>query len=222
MEKGFWAVPKLIANNADLSFKAKMIAGILWTRKNADFQAYPSRKYMAESLGVSTDTIDRGIKELKEKAGLKVQRAGLRRNNRYSFSYWDPESAELPNQDSATVPIQESATVQSPIVRDNKKDNTVVDDGSSNIKEIIFYFRSKVKLIKGYEPEISWAKEGALVKQRLRNYQPKKLKNLIDWYLSSQYSERFGDCLAVCLSTRIINLWKASNASIPFYYRKFL
>jgi hypothetical protein len=65
---------------------------------------------MAESLGVSTDTIDRGIKELKEKAGLKVQRAGLRKNNRYSFPYWDPESAELPNQDSATMPFQESAT----------------------------------------------------------------------------------------------------------------
>jgi hypothetical protein len=114
MEKGFWAVPKLIANNADLTFKAKMIAGILWTRKNADFQAFPSRKYMAE-----------------------FQRAGLRRNNRYSFHYWDPESAELLNPDSATVPTQESATVQSPIVRDNKKDNTVVDEGSSKVKEII-------------------------------------------------------------------------------------
>jgi hypothetical protein len=142
--------------------------------------------------------------------------------NRWECPQIHPESAELPNQDSATVPTQESATVQSPIVRDNKKDNTVVDEGSSKVKEIIFYFRSKVKLIKGYEPEISWAKEGALVKQRLRNYQPEKLKNLIDWYLSSRYSERFGDCLAVCLSTRIINHWKASNASIPFYYRKFL
>jgi len=51
--------------------------------KNSDFQAFPSRNYMADALGISTKTIDRGIRELKEKAGLRVERKGLRRNNRY-------------------------------------------------------------------------------------------------------------------------------------------
>lgn len=69
--KGFWAIPKSIAKRKDLSLKAKLVAGILWTRKNSDFEAFPSRRYMAEALGVSTDTIDRAIKELKDKAGLR-------------------------------------------------------------------------------------------------------------------------------------------------------
>ncbi|MDD2666642.1 MAG: helix-turn-helix domain-containing protein [Methanocellales archaeon] len=218
MEKGFWAIPKSIAKRKDLSFKAKLITGILWTRKNSDFEAFPSRNYMANALGVSTDTIDRGIRELKEKAGLKVKREGLKRNNRYFFPDWD-ESAELPNSDSATLPTQESAALPTPIVRESNKDNTVVDESSSLVKEIISHFKSKVKEVKGYDPEISWAKESWLVKQRLAKYEPEKLKELISWYLSSKHSERLGDSLAVCLSTNIINLWKASKASIPYYYR---
>lgn len=220
MEKGFWAIPKSIAINSRLSSRAKLIAGILWTRKNADFQAFPSRRYMAEALGISTKTVDRAIEELIGKAGLKVKREGLRKNNRYSFKDWgESDSSKLSTPEKTTLSHQEGTTLSTPIVRDNEKDITVVDDDSSLVKEIISYFISKVKRIKGYEPEISWAKEGALVKQRLRNYKPEKLRELIDWYLSSQHSERSGDCLAVCLSTRIINLWKASIASIPYYYR---
>ena len=32
---------------------------------------------MAEALGISMKTVDRGIRELKEKVGLKVERKGL-------------------------------------------------------------------------------------------------------------------------------------------------
>jgi len=219
MEKGFWAVPKSIAKKTELSSKAKLIAGILWTRKNAALQAYPSRKYMAEALGVSTDTIDRGIQELKEKAGLIVKREGLGRNNRYLLNEWTLESSELPNPDFNILTTENCSNVPTPIVRDNNKDITFVNDCSSLVKEIIYYFTSKVRKLKGYEPEISWVKEGALIKQRLVKYKPEELKELIDWYLSSQHSEKSGDCLAVVLSARIINLWKASKVGIPFYYR---
>lgn len=65
--KGFWAIPKSIAKKRDLSFKAKLVAGILWTRKNGDFEAFPSRRYMAEALGTSVKTVDRAVKELQEK-----------------------------------------------------------------------------------------------------------------------------------------------------------
>jgi len=63
-----------IAKRRDLSLRAKLVAGILWTKKNYDFEAFPSREYMTEALRISKDTVDRAIKELKEKAGLKVER----------------------------------------------------------------------------------------------------------------------------------------------------
>lgn len=74
-------------------------------------------------------------------------------------------------------------------------------------QEIISFFISQVKERKGFEPEISWAKEGKLLKQKLVKYTPDKLKDLIAWYLDSKHSEKLGTSLAVCLSAHIINLW---------------
>ena len=78
---------------------------------------------------------------------------------------------------------------------------------SSPVKEIISYFKSQVKEIKGFDPEISWAKDSKLVKQRLAKYTPEQFKDLITWYLESKHSERLGVSLATCLSAYIINLW---------------
>lgn len=210
--KGFWAIPKLIACKKDLSLKAKLIAGILWTRKNADFMAFPSREYMSKALGISIPSVDRAIKELKEKAGLKIERRGLRKTNLYYFPDWD-ELSELIVSESSTLMSQESSGLMTPIVRDNKVRNTIVDEESSLIKDIFSFFKRKVKQIKGYEPEINWAKEGKIVKQRLKKYKPDEIKEIIDWYLQSKHSEKLGDSLAICLSANIINLWKASKAS---------
>lgn len=218
MEKGFWAVPKSIAERKDLSFKAKLVAGILWTRKDPDFKAFPSRKYMAEALRVSVKTIDRAIKELKEKAELKVERKGLGRNNRYYLPNWD-KSPEVRISESSTSSTHKSSTSPTPIVRDYKKDNTVVDEKPSSVKEIFSYFRSKVRETKGFDPEISWAKDGRMIKLRLKKYSPDQIKDLIDWYLVSKFSEKLGVSLATCLSTYVINLWKAGVASQPSYPR---
>jgi len=169
--RGFWAIPKSIAKRKDLSFKAKLVAGILWTRKNSDFEVFPSRKYMVEVLGVSKDTVDRAIKELKEKAGLKVERKGLRRNNRYCIPDWEAAELRFP----------ESATLQTQIVRDNIERNTVVDAKASFIPIILNYFRELVGETRGFLAEIDYAKDGKLVKQRLKNYSPDELKELIKW-----------------------------------------
>ncbi|MFZ6016827.1 MAG: helix-turn-helix domain-containing protein [Nitrospirota bacterium] len=214
MNKGFWAIPKSISKREDLSFKAKLIAGVLWTRKNSDFQAFPSRRYMAEALGTSIKTIDRGIKELKEKALLEVKREGLGRNNRYYFPDWD--SSDFPGMSSPEwrgLSTQERTGVSTPIVRDYIKDNTFVDDKTSSVKEVFSYFKDKVKAFKGFVPEIEWAKDGKLAKKRLKNYSLDEIRQLIDWYLDSKYCQRLGVSLAVCLSSLVINLWKTEKAS---------
>lgn len=220
MEKGFWAVPKSITKRKDLGFRAKLITGILWSMKDSEFKSYPSRKYLAKSLGISTKTIDRGIKELKEKAGLKVKREGLRRNNRYHLPDWD-NSSNLSILEKTDLGSPEKTDRSNPILIDNSNISTIVDDKkSSQLKNIISYFVKRVREIKGYTPEINWAKDGQLIKQRLKKYTQEQIEDLINWYLHSKHTERLGDSLAICLSTNIVNLWKASRVSHEFFLDK--
>jgi len=218
MEKGFWAIPKSIAKRKDLSLKAKLVVGVLWTRKDSDFKAFPSRRYIAEALGVSIKSVDRGIKELKERTNLRVERKGLRRNNRYLLPDWNGSNApNLSSFEKTVMPTQGSSTVSTPILRDYKKDNTVVGEKASSVKEIFSYFKKRVRDSKGFDPEINWVKDGRMIKLRLKKYRPDQIKELIKWYLSSSISERLGVSLATCLSTYVINLWKASVSSQPIY-----
>lgn len=220
MKKGFWAIPKSIAKRRDLSLKAKLVAGILWTRKNSDFQAFPSRRYMAEALGISTKTVDRGIKELKERAGLRAERKGLRKNNRYYFPDWD-ESSDVSPSEGTMVSTQESTGLSTPIVREYKKDITVVDEKDSSALDVFEYFKNRVREVKGFEPEIDWSKDGKLAKKRLKKYSLEEIKQLIDWYLSSKHFEKFGASLSICLSAFMINLWKASKSGQTNIIEKF-
>lgn len=217
MEKGFWAVPKSIARRKDLCPRTKLVAGILWTRKDPQFKAFPSRRYIALALGVSVKTVDRAIKELKTKAGLKVKRKGLGKNNRYYLPNWDSKFPKSRDSDSSTLSTKKPTHMPTPIVRDNSKDNTVVEEKPSSIKEIFSYFRSKVRKTKGFDPEISWAKDGRLIKLRLKKYSLDQIEELIDWYLASNLSEKLGVSLATCLSTYVFNLWKAQVTSHPSY-----
>ena len=91
-----------------------------------------------------------------------------------------------------------------PLKQLNKHDSA---KASLPIREIISFFRSQVREKRGFEPEISWAKDGNLVKQRLKKYTSEQLKDLVAWYLESKHSERLGVSLATCLSAFIINLW---------------
>jgi DNA-binding transcriptional regulator YhcF (GntR family) len=221
MEKGFWAVPKSIAKRKDLSLKAKLVAGILYSLRGSDSEVFPSRSYMAEVLGSSITTIDRGITELREKAGLVVKRRGFGKSNRYLIPDW-LESSEVVTQENSKLTTlekkgltnHEEAKVKSII--DNINIYTNVDDKESSVKDVFSYFRERVKAIKGFVPEIEWGKDGKLAKKRLKNYSLEEIKQLIDWYLRSKHSERLGVSLAVCLSGFVINLWKASKTKSSY------
>jgi len=223
MEKGFWAVPKSIAKRKDLSLKAKLIAGILWSMKSSNSEVFPSRNYLADTLSVSVETIDRGLKELKEKAGIKAKRRGFGKSNCYLIPDWlessrmiTPEGTEVTTHEEAGLKSTKGSRVTT-IIDDVNKYTNVDDQKSSQVKEIFSYFRCKVKETRGFDPEINWAKDGKLTKLRLRKYPKEEIQKLIDWYLSSNFSERLGVSLATCLSTYVINLFKSEMASKPFY-----
>ncbi len=61
-------------------------------------------------------------------------------------------------------------------------------------------------------PEFDLVKEGRLVRARLKNHSLEEIKELIDWYLSSEVSDMLGVSLSACLSAHVINLWKAGES----------
>jgi DNA-binding transcriptional regulator YhcF (GntR family) len=226
MEKGFWAVPKSVAKRKDLSLKAKLVAGILWSMRGSDSEVFPSRSYMAEALGTSTTTIDRGIRELREKAGLMVKRRGFGKSNCYLVPDWLESSEMTTLENSKLTALEEKrltnherARVKSII--NNINIYTNVDDKESSVKEVFSYFRERVKAIKDFVPEINWAKDGKLAKKRLKNYSLEEIKQLIDWYLRSKHCQRLGVSLAVCLSGFVINLWKASKSKSNYLQKLY-
>jgi hypothetical protein len=106
-------------------------------------------------------------------------------------------------------------------IRDNQLRDTIVDEKESSALDVFEYFKNKVKEVKGFEPEIDWGKDGKLAKKRLKKYSLEEIKQLIDWYLNSKHFEKFGASLSICLSTFMINLWKASKTGQTNIIEKF-
>jgi hypothetical protein len=219
--KGFWAIPQQIAKRKDLSFKAKLLAGVLWSMKNSNLEAFPSRGYLSEVLGTSLTTVDRAVKELVTKAGLKVRRRGFGKSNCYLIPSWQElsgmitqEASGLTNLEDTKLKTHESSGVTTIIDNSNRysnKYNTKVDAKASTL-DVIDYFKRRVKELKGFYPEIDYGKDGRLAKERLTKYSFSEIRDLIDWYLNSEHFEKFGASLSICLSNFIVNLWKASRA----------
>ena len=85
-------------------------------------------------------------------------------------------------------------------------------DAKASPLDVIDYFKRKVKELRGFYPEIDYGKDGRLAKERLKKYSLDEIRDLIDWYLSSENFEKFGASLSICLSNFIVNLCKASKA----------
>jgi DNA-binding transcriptional regulator YhcF (GntR family) len=228
--KGFWAIPQQIAKRKDLSFKAKLVAGVLWSMKNSNLEAFPSRGYLAEALGTSLTTIDRALKELVAKTGLRVKRRGFGKTNCYHIPNWQESSGMITQEESGVANLEdtklkthEQSMVTTIIDNSNRyfnKYNTKVDAEASPI-DVVEYFKKRVKELKGFNPEIDYGKDGRLAKNRLKKYSFEEIRDLIDWYLNSNHFEKFGASLSICLSNFIINLWKANRAgkkSIETFY----
>jgi hypothetical protein len=173
--------------------------------------AFPSQKTISKRLRIGISTIRKYNKilqanrliriECRKKKGKSNVITLLKLKGSHQTTTGSPQDAY---RGSYVVPTKEN----------NNKENTneVDDKKSSHVKEVFSYFRSKVKEVKGFDPEIEWGKDGKLAKKRLKSYSLEEIKQLIDWYLRSKHCERLGVSLAVCLSGFVINLWKASKS----------
>jgi hypothetical protein len=164
-------------------------------------------------------TIKRGIRELMEKAELKVRRRGYGKSNCYIVPSWQgttlthQEGTTFTNHEGKALSHHDGTGMTTIIDNSNRYSNkyTKVDAKASPL-DVIDYFKRRVKELKGFYPEIDYGKDGRLAKERLKKYSFDEIRNLIDWYLNSEHFEKFGASLSICLSNFIVNLWKASKA----------
>lgn len=171
--------------------------------------AFPSQKKIAKLLKISIPTLIKYNKILEENGLIKIEKD--REKQRTNMVYLLKMFKSAPKKD-LVGDVKEIETKEK-----NIKENTIeVDDKSSLVKNIISFFKYKTKEAKGYEPEIDFAKDGKIVKQRLKKYTREEIEEMIDWYLHSSYSEKFGSSLSICLSSNMINLWKASKKSSSY------
>jgi len=91
----------------------------------------------------------------------------------------------------------------------------VLTNSPNGVSVIRDYFVQKCQELKGFKPEIDYAKEGSLIKKRLKKYTIEQLKDLINKYLNSYVGEKFGWSLSVCLSAPVINQWLAGKLEKP-------
>lgn len=103
----------------------------------------------------------------------------------------------------------------------NKEKQSISETSSQTPISIIRkYFTEQCKEAKGFEPEMSFAKEGGLLKEKLKRFSVEQIKDLIDKFLNSKVGSDLGYTLSVCLSAFVINQWltnKLEKAKKQFY-----
>jgi DNA-binding MarR family transcriptional regulator len=171
-------------------------------------KAFPSQKTIAKKLGISLKTVRKYNKILVENNLIKIESGKKSGKSNIVTLLKVRGGKHLPTGYEVSSHLGRK---ELPTKENNIKENTNVDDKESSALDVIEYFKSRVKEVKSFEPEIDWGKDGKLAKKRLKKYSLEEIKQLIDWYLSSKHFEKFGASLSLCLSAFMINLWKASK-----------
>lgn len=84
---GFTQVPNHLLNNKDLSAVAKLVYAKLLSYAWNNNLVFPGQETMAEDIGLSKSTVNRGIQELEDKGWLEIQRRGQGKTNLYVLTH---------------------------------------------------------------------------------------------------------------------------------------
>ena len=84
---GFTQIPNHLLNSKDLSAVAKIVYAKLLSYAWDNNRVFPGQERMAEDIGSSKSTVNRGIQELEDKGWLVIQRRGQGKTNVYVLSH---------------------------------------------------------------------------------------------------------------------------------------
>ena len=82
---GFIQVPRVILTNTELTIYAKLVYSMLLGYAWEKDRCFPGQEKLAEDLGISRDSVIKGIKELEDKGYLESKRRGLGKTNLYTL-----------------------------------------------------------------------------------------------------------------------------------------
>jgi hypothetical protein len=179
--------------------------------------AFPSLKTLSKKLKLNPKTIIKYNKILEKEGLIKIEKRKGKSNLvillKVKEDMYQVQYPIVPN----TIPYCNRYNGVLDVVHTNKNNMNKNKRKKEKEKEIypidvIDYFRKKVKALKGFEPEIWYGRDLTLIKERLKEFSFEELKDLIDWYLNSEYFERFGGDLSICLSNSMVNLWKSARS----------
>mgnify|MGYP001063077557 CR=1 FL=1 len=221
LKKSFWAfIPSITLEDKNLSSTAKLILAEIYALSDQNGVCYPSNKHFSELLGISEIQVSRCINQLKrenwisieilkEKGNLRIIRINLEGiNKKLKTSYQKVKEGYYQKCKERKYNIEK-------IQLENTSIEGVLPNSLNSVSVIRDYFVQKCQELKGFQPEMNYTKEGALIKKRLKKYTIEQLKDLIDKYFNSYVGEKFGWSLSICLSSPVINQWLAGKLERP-------
>jgi predicted transcriptional regulator len=84
---GFTQIPNMLLNTKELTFVAKIVYTKLLSYAWNNNRVFPGQVTMAEELGSSKSTVNRGILELEEQGWLEIQKRGQGMTNIYRLRH---------------------------------------------------------------------------------------------------------------------------------------
>src|SRR5436853_3515383 len=78
---GFTQIPNHLLNSKDLTAVAKIVYAKLLSYAWDNNRVFPGQETMAEDIGSSKSTVNRGIQELEDKGWLAIHRRGQGKTN---------------------------------------------------------------------------------------------------------------------------------------------
>jgi len=221
LKKSFWAfIPSIALEDKSISSTAKLILAEIYALADQNGICYPSNKHFSELLGISEVQVSKCINQLKRGGWIKVEILKEEGNLRVIRINLGGISKKLKTsyqkvKEGYYQKVKERKYNIEKIQLENTSIEGVLTNSPNGVSIIRDYFSQKCQELKGFKPEMDYAKEGALIKKRLKKYTIEQLKDLIDKYLNSYVGEKFGWSLSVCLSAPVINQWLAGKLEKP-------
>lgn len=193
----FWAVPKYIAADTELSPTAKLVYGVLNTRENGENLSWPSQRSIADSLGMKERRVRMCVAELVKLGFVQAEKRGLGKTNTYSIVHSRGDRQEttgLERQDSTPTERQDTAYT---LLKNNEKNilrPTLrrVDEKFSSLNDLVGSDKPYLRVIgRWYKQTKTESKDIADFNRRIKQqagpaaqlvklYTPKEIYSVLD------------------------------------------
>lgn len=184
-----------------------------------DLNKYPVR-ILARSMNSKFTFVHRILTKMNELNLIVFTESSISVPNMCKYAAEYDKYRKIENPKSPSIGTSKSQACINRIdnrIEQKNSDKSLVpllkEEGSPH-KEIINYFYQQVKDCKGFTPEINGYKDGKRLKDTLKRYSVKQLKDLIDYYLESEKSDKLAISLSTALSTDTINHWQQDEEAI--------